>query len=101
MGASSSLKKKWDSFTEREKARIVRMGWEDRSAFDDIELQFGITPNEMVKFMRTQLSSSDYKRWRRRASEQGQLKHRKTRGVEVDRHKCSRQRSDGSTKGWK
>jgi len=101
LGVSSSLKEKWSLLSDKDKARIVRMGWEDRSAFDDIELQFGLNPNEMVRFMRTQLSEGDYKRWRRRATQQGQLKHRKTRGVEIDRHMCSRQRSDGSTKGWK
>jgi uncharacterized protein (TIGR03643 family) len=99
MGVSRALKYKWSKFTDQQKRRIVDMGWEDRSAFDDICLQFGLSPNEMVKFMRTQLKPSDYRRWRRRANTQGQLKHRKTRGVEIDRHKCSRQRFDGSTKG--
>ena len=77
------------------------MAWEDRSTFDDMSKQFDLSPNEIEQFMRTQLNEKDYTRWRRRASEQGQLKHRKTRSAEVDRFKCSRQRMDGSTKGWK
>ncbi len=101
MGISRRLKEKWSLLADSDKERIVRMGWEDRSTFDDIERQFNLSPNEMVLFMRTQLSTIDYKRWRRRATQHGQLKHRKTRGVEIDRHKCSRQRYDGSTKGWK
>jgi len=101
MGISSKTKLKWLNLSEDDQDRIVRMAWEDRSAFDDISKQFGLSPNEVEQFMRTQLDEKAYKRWRRRASEQGQLKHRKTRNPEVDRFKCSRQRSDGSTKGWK
>jgi uncharacterized protein (TIGR03643 family) len=101
MGISSKTAAKWNDLSERDQERIVRMAWEDRSTFDDISKQFGLSPNEVEQFMRTQLDEKAYKRWRRRASEQGQLKHRKTRNPEVDRFKCSRQRSDGSTKGWK
>ncbi|NQZ19697.1 MAG: TIGR03643 family protein [Bdellovibrionales bacterium] len=77
------------------------MAWEDRTSFEMIKKQFDLSANEVVHFMRTQLSSVAYKRWRRRAQTQGQLKHLKTRPKEVDRFKCSRQRIDGSTKGWK
>jgi uncharacterized protein (TIGR03643 family) len=98
---SSSNKKKWESFSEDDKDRIVRMAWEDRTAFDAIKEQFGLTPNETVKFMRTQLDDKSYRRWRRRANEQGQLKHEALRPFTEGRFKCKRQRSDGSTKGWK
>lgn len=101
MGISSKTKTTWQNLKDSDKDRIVRMAWKDRSAFDDIHKQFGLTPNEVEQFMRTQLEDKAYKRWRRKASEQGQLKHRKIRSPEVDRFKCSRQRSDGSTKGWK
>ena len=101
MGISSDIKKKWESFTEEECERIVRMAWEDRSSFEAIEHQFGISPNNVERFMRTQLDKKAYNRWRKRATEQGQLKQQKKRPDEVDRFKCSRQRIDGSTKGWK
>lgn len=81
--------------------RLVRMGWEDRSTFEDIEKQFGLSPNDFVRFMRTQLDRRAFDRWRRRVFEQGQLKNEKKRGFKTTRFKCSRQTVDGLTKGWK
>ncbi|MCE3009671.1 MAG: TIGR03643 family protein [Proteobacteria bacterium] len=101
MGISKSKSEKWKSFTADEQDRIVRMAWEDRTAFDAIEEQFGLSPNEVVRFMRTQLDRKAYERWRKRANTQGQLKHEKKRPFTEGRFKCARQRSDGSTKGWK
>lgn len=101
MSVSRKSISKWQELSDEDQERIVRMAWEDRSTFDDIQSQFGLSPNEVEKFMRTQLDENAYRRWRKRASEQGQLKHKKTRSKEVDRFKCSRQRMDGSTKGWK
>jgi uncharacterized protein (TIGR03643 family) len=101
VGISTKFKDKIKAFSEEDLARLVRMGWEDRSTFDAIEKQFGLTPNEFEKFMRTQLDRKAYDRWRRRAHEQGQLKHEEKRGVKIDRYKCSRQSADGITKGWK
>jgi uncharacterized protein (TIGR03643 family) len=83
------------------KDRIIRMCWEDRTPFDVIEIQFGLTPNEVVKFMRRALLIKDFKRWRVRANNFGHLKHLKKRPQEINRFKCSRQNLDGSTKGYK
>ncbi|MDG0817574.1 TIGR03643 family protein [Bdellovibrio svalbardensis] len=101
MSISARNREKWSSLTADDKDRIVRMAWEDRTAFDAIKEQFQLTPNEVVKFMRTQLDEKAYKRWRRRANEQGHLKHEMQRPFVEGRFKCRRQRSDGSTKGWK
>ena len=101
MGISRKLKDKIDALSDGDKDRMVRMGWEDRSTFDSILVQFGFTEDEFVRFMRTQLDESTYKRWRRRAHEQGQLKHEQKRGFKTTRFKCSRQSVDGLTKGWK
>lgn len=101
MGLSRSLKQKIDSFSEGEIDRMVRMGWEDRTTFDVIEKQFGLSPNEFVLFMRAVLPRDVFNRWRRRVHEQGHLKNEKTRGFKVGRFKCSRQSIDGLTKGWK
>ena len=81
--------------------RIVRMAWEDRTSFEAITKQYNLSPNDVEHFMRTQLSPSNYRRWRRRANTQGHLKHEKLRPFTEGRFKCSRQRMDGSTKGWK
>ena len=101
MSTSAKKRNDWSAFTDDERDRIVRMAWEDRTTFDAIEEQFGMTPNEVVRFMRTQLDEKSYKRWRRRATEQGHLKHERKRPMVEGRFKSSRQRIDGSTKGWK
>lgn len=81
--------------------RIVRMCWEDRTPFDAISEQFDLSPNEIIKLMRMILPLKDYRRWRERANNLGHLKHQKKRPKEVNRFKCSRERLDGSTKGYK
>lgn len=101
MGISKVLKNKFLSYTDDDRARLVRMGWEDRSTFDVIELQFGLSPNEFVQFMRSAIERDAFERWRRRISEQGHLKNEKKRGFKTTRFKCSRQSVDGITKGWK
>ncbi|MFN7728070.1 MAG: TIGR03643 family protein [Bdellovibrio sp.] len=101
MATSSKFREKLDLLEPDDKDRIVRMAWEDRTTFEDIKQQFGLGPNEVVKFMRTQLSSEAFKRWRRRVTEDGHLKHEARRPDGPKRFKCSRQRLDGSTKGWK
>jgi uncharacterized protein (TIGR03643 family) len=99
------MKNKIEAFIEtastEEVDRIIRMCWEDRTPFEAIKIQFNLTPNEVVKFMRKALSLKDFKRWRVRANNLGHLKHLKTRPPEVKRFKCSRQNLDGSTKGYK
>jgi len=101
MGLSKSLKEKFEAITSEDKARLVRMGWEDRSTFESIEQQFKLTPNEFVRFMRYSLPLKDFERWRKRVHLQGQLKNESKRGFKTTRFKCSRQSIDGITKGWK
>lgn len=101
MGLSKSLKSKFDLLSDTDKSRLVRMGWEDRSTFEAIEKQFGINPNEFVKYMRHVLEAKTFQRWRSRVFEQGKLKNETKRGFKTTRFKCSRQSWDGLTKGWK
>lgn len=101
MGIGKRLKQKIDQLTVQEQDRLIRMGWEDRTTFEAIRAQFGLTPNDFVRFMRTQLDSNAFARWRRRIFEQGQLKNQKTRGFVETRFKCSRQSVDGIIKGNK
>ncbi len=101
MGISKTLKAKIELLSIEDQDRLVRMGWEDRTTFDVIQVQFGITPNEFVRFMRTQLSQKAFALWRKRVHEQGSLKNEKTRGFKTTRFKSSRQSVDGITKGKK
>ena len=41
------------------------MAWEDRTPFDAIEYQFGLTEKEVIVLMRSELKNSSWKRWRK------------------------------------
>jgi uncharacterized protein (TIGR03643 family) len=72
--------------------RIIEMAWEDRTPFDAIKYQFGLTESEVRKLMKEQLRFRSYKAWRMRV-EACQTKHRKIRVEEINRFRCSRQRT--------
>ena len=38
-------------FDERQLDRIIEMAWEDRTPFEAIEFQFGISEKEVIKIM--------------------------------------------------
>ena len=71
--------------------RIIEMAWEDRTPFDAITFQFGISEQETIAIMRKEMKPSSFRMWRKRV--QGRAtKHAKLRTNTVDRFKCSRQR---------
>jgi len=72
--------------------RVIEMAWEDRTPFDAIKFQFGISEQEVIKLMRTHLKPSSFRLWRARV--QGRAtKHIKKRDAGINRFKCSRQKS--------
>ena len=78
--------------TEREIDRIIEMAWEDRTPFEAIRFQFGISEQQTIEIMRREMKPSSFRMWRERV--QGRkTKHAKLRNDEVDRFKCSRQRA--------
>ena len=77
--------------------RIIEMGWEDRTPFDAITMQFGIKEQEIITIMRNNMKPNSFKLWRKRV--QGRkTKHLKKRDEEVGRFKCSRQRGISNNK---
>jgi len=80
-------------FTVTEIDRIIEMAWEDRTPFDAIRLQFGLTQGEVEKLMRRELRESSFKRWRARVSSGTGVKHRAKADPDMLRFKCSRQRA--------
>ena len=48
--------------------RIIEMAWEDRTPFEAIEFQFGLSEPQVIGVMRQHLKSSSFKLWRRRVS---------------------------------
>ena len=51
-----------------ETSRIIEMAWEDRTTFDSIKDQFGISESEVIKIMRKNMKRSSFKMWRKRVS---------------------------------
>lgn len=89
--------KKEYNFNDRELDRIIEMAWEDRTPFDAIQDQFGIKEQEVITLMRLEIKPTSFRLWRARV--QGRkTKHRKARGKEVDRFRCSRQRGISNNK---
>ena len=82
---------------ERDIDRIIEMAWEDRTPFDAIENQFGLSESEVIKLMRREMKAKSFKMWRERVSGRS-TKHAMRRNFEEGRFKCSRQRSISNNK---
>ncbi len=46
--------------------RIIMMAWEDRTSFDSIRNQFGLSPGDVIKLMRSEMTANSFKVWRKR-----------------------------------
>ena len=74
--------------------RIIEMAWEDRTPFEAITFQFGLTEKEVIQLMRREMKSKSFAMWRKRV--QGRkTKHIKLRDDTVNRFKVDH---DGSLK---
>lgn len=81
------------NLTAADKDRIIEMAWEDRTPFEAILAQFGMSEAEVIKLMRGQLKRSSFELWRKRVNQGISQKHLKKRNPEIDRFKCDRQRA--------
>ncbi len=73
--------------------RVLQMAWEDRTPFEAIKVQFGLTESEVIKLMRHQLKRSSFDLWRKRVNSGISQKHLHKRCEEIERFKCRLQRS--------
>ena len=73
--------------------RIIEMAWEDRTPFEAITFQFGISEAETIKIMRTELKRSSFNLWRKRVNSGVSQKHLIKRSEDIKRFKCSRQKT--------
>lgn len=48
--------------------RIIEMAWEDRTSFEAIHYQFGLSEKEVITLMRKELKASSFRMWRKRVS---------------------------------
>lgn len=83
---------KQQTLSAKDVDRVIEMAWEDRTPFEMIEFQFGLSEKDVIILMRRQMKRSSFRRWRARV--QGRkTKHIKLRRKTVTRFKCSRQRA--------
>jgi len=71
-------------------SRVIEMAWEDRTPFEAIYLQYGLTEAQLLKFMRKHLKAKSFKVWRTRVSGR-KTKHLQLRSKGVSRGYCPTQ----------
>ena len=81
------------NFSVEQIDRIIEMAWEDRTPYEAITCQFGISEAETIALMRTELKRSSFNLWRKRVNSGISQKHLKKRNPEIERFKCTRQRT--------
>lgn len=73
--------------------RVIEMAWEDRTPFEAITIQFGLPEKAVIKLMRGELKRSSFNLWRKRVNSGTSQKHAKKRNTDIDRFKCTLQRT--------
>ncbi|MEL6655457.1 MAG: TIGR03643 family protein [Bacteroidota bacterium] len=84
------LYKKYE-LTDRDVDRIIGMAWEDRTPFDAITKQFGLTEAEVIKLMRHEMHPRNWRKWRARVQGRS-TKHSRKMVDGVDRFRSKAQR---------
>ena len=69
--------------------RIIEMAWEDRTPFEAIEFQFGLSEPQVIAVMRQQMKASSFKLWRKRVSGR-KTKHAATSRSDRFRASCNK-----------
>lgn len=77
---------------EKDRDRIIEMAWEDRTPFEAIQFQFGLSEKEVIEFMRINSKASSFKMWRKRMNGRT-TKHQNLREKGITRFKCSMQKA--------
>ena len=54
------------SLSPKDIDRIIEMGWEDRTTFADIKLQFILLEKEVIAIMKANLKRTSFLNWRKR-----------------------------------
>ena len=72
-------------------SRIIEMAWEDRTAFEAIQAQFGLNESAVIALMRKHLKPSSFRMWRTRMAGR-RTKHAVLRGAVFLRHRATQTR---------
>jgi uncharacterized protein (TIGR03643 family) len=81
------------TLTDRETDRIIEMAWEDRTPFEAIQFQFGLSEAATIALMRSRLKRSSFNLWRKRVNNAVSQKHLKKRNHEISRFKSRMQKA--------
>ena len=79
------------ALTDGDISRVVEMAWEDRTAFEAIEAQFGLNESAVIDLMRLHMKPSSFRMWRKRMAGRA-TKHVALRGAAYLRHRASHTR---------
>ena len=71
--------------------RVLEMAWEDRTTFESIELQFGLSEPQVIALMRREMKASSFRMWRKRVTGRG-TKHATRRDIIAGRFKSQNQK---------
>jgi uncharacterized protein (TIGR03643 family) len=72
-------------------SRIIEMAWEDRTPFEAIHQDYGLSEKEVIKLMRSEMKASSFRMWRERVTARN-TKHLSRRSFTVGRFRCSTQK---------
>ncbi len=76
--------------TETELSRVIEMAWEDRTPFEAIQQNYGLSEQDVVELMRNSLKRKSFDNWRQRVSGR-KTKHESLRSKQVTRAYCPTQ----------
>lgn len=71
--------------------RVIEMAWEDRTPFEAIEIQYGLSEAQTIALMRREMKASSFRMWRRRVAGR-KTKHLQKRNFLAGRFKSARQK---------
>jgi uncharacterized protein (TIGR03643 family) len=71
--------------------RVLEMAWEDRTTFEAIELQFGLSEPQVIALMRREMQASSFRMWRERVTGRS-TKHANRRDFIAGRFKSQNQK---------
>lgn len=72
--------------------RVIEMAWEDRTPFEAIALQYGLSEKQVIALMRREMKPSSFRLWRKRVSGRA-TKHLKRRGFVEGRFRSQNPKS--------
>jgi uncharacterized protein (TIGR03643 family) len=70
--------------------RVLEMAWEDRTTFESIDLQFGLSEPQVIALMRREMKASSFRMWRKRVTGRA-TKHVTSRNFIAGRFKSQNQ----------